>query len=122
MGQRWFVTATHLYAQREPNEFRALMFGDPQPRTQQEVDFIAHDVVEELIGTDASFGVTLGDIVFDDLSLFASQARTIAARRRAYNSPISRAHISPNASPMRFADPESWIIGNFMCDDLFEMC
>jgi hypothetical protein len=34
--------------------------------------------VEELIGTDASFGVTLGDIVFDDLSLFEPQAKMIA--------------------------------------------
>ena len=67
-----------LYRQKEPPQFKALMFGDPQPRTQEEVDFIAHDVVEELIGTDASFGVTLGDVVFDDLSLFESQARMIA--------------------------------------------
>jgi hypothetical protein len=67
-----------LYPQNEPEQFRAVLFGDPQPRTQQEIDYIAHDVVEELIGVDASFGVTLGDIAFDDLSLFESQARTIA--------------------------------------------
>ncbi len=67
-----------LYPQQEPDTFRAILFGDPQPRTQQEVDHITHDVIEELIGTDASFGVTLGDIVFDDLSLFESQARSIA--------------------------------------------
>lgn len=53
------------------------MFGDPQPRNQKEVDCIAHDFVEELVGTDASFGVTLGDIVFDGLDLFESQAATI---------------------------------------------
>jgi hypothetical protein len=67
-----------LYPQDEPDAFRAILFGDPQPRTQKEVDYIAHDVVEELIGTDASFGVTLGDIAFDDLSLFEPQARAIA--------------------------------------------
>jgi hypothetical protein len=67
-----------LYPQEEPEEFKALLFGDPQPRDQKEVDYIAHDVVEELIGTDASFGVTLGDIVFDDLSLFEPQAKMIA--------------------------------------------
>lgn len=59
-----------LHRQREPKEFRAVFFGDPQPRDQQEIDYIARDVVEELIGTDAKFGVTLGDILFDDLSLF----------------------------------------------------
>ncbi|MCA9152073.1 MAG: calcineurin-like phosphoesterase family protein [Planctomycetales bacterium] len=67
-----------LYAQQEPDQFKALMFGDPQPRNQREVDYIAHDVVEELIGTDASFGVTLGDITFDNLALFEPQARAIA--------------------------------------------
>lgn len=67
-----------LYPQTEPEKFRAIMFGDPQPRDQKEVDFIAHDVVEELIGAEAAFGVTLGDIVFDDLNVFEPQARAIA--------------------------------------------
>lgn len=67
-----------LYKQQEPEQFRAILFGDPQPRDQQEVDYIAHDVVEELIGTDASLGVTLGDIVFDDLNVFAPLNKTVA--------------------------------------------
>jgi arylsulfatase A-like enzyme len=67
-----------LYEQKEPEQFRAILFGDPQPRTQREVDFMAHDVVEELIGADASFGVTLGDIVFDDLDVFVPLNKTVA--------------------------------------------
>ncbi len=67
-----------LSPQKEPDQFKAILFGDPQPRDQKEIDWIAHDVVEGLVGTDASFGVTLGDILFDDLSLFESQARSIA--------------------------------------------
>ena len=67
-----------LRPRKEPAQFRAVLFGDTQPRNQKEVDYIAHDVVEELIGTDASFGVTLGDVAFDDLSLFEPLARTIA--------------------------------------------
>ena len=67
-----------LYPQEEPNDFKAILFGDPQPRDQQEVDWIAHDVVEELIGTDASFGVTLGDIAFDDLGTMQPLNKTIA--------------------------------------------
>ena len=54
------------------------MFADPQPRNQQEVDYLIQDVLEELVGTDATFGVTLGDIMFDDLSLFESQNQGIA--------------------------------------------
>ncbi|MFV0442354.1 MAG: calcineurin-like phosphoesterase C-terminal domain-containing protein [Planctomycetaceae bacterium] len=67
-----------LTPQDEPDSFRAILFGDTQPRNQQEVDWIAHDVVEPLIGTDAAFGVTLGDIVFNDLSVFGPLNRTIA--------------------------------------------
>lgn len=59
-----------LIRQDEPDQFKAVFFGDPQPRDQKELDYIARDVVQELIGTDAKFGVTLGDILFDDLSLF----------------------------------------------------
>ena len=67
-----------LYDHPEPDQFKAILFGDPQPRNQREVDYIAHDVVEELVGTDASFGITLGDIVFDDLTMFEPQASAIA--------------------------------------------
>lgn len=67
-----------LHRQPEPDRFHAIFFADPQPRNQKEIDYIAHDVVEELVGTDASFGVTLGDILFDDLSLFESLNATVA--------------------------------------------
>ena len=68
-----------LYPQQEPEQFKALLFGDPQPRDQKEVDWITHDVVEGIIGkTDASFGVTLGDIAFDNLETFEQLNRSIA--------------------------------------------
>ena len=67
-----------LYPQQEPQQFQAILFGDPQPRDVKEVEYIAHDVIEELIGTEAAFGVTLGDIVFDDLSVFKPLNKSIA--------------------------------------------
>ena len=67
-----------LHKQDEPDKFQAVFFGDPQPRNQTEIDYIANDIVAELIGTDAKFGVTLGDIMFDNLSLFGSLNQTIA--------------------------------------------
>ena len=54
----------------EQDVFSALFFGDTQARGLREVNFIVHDVVEECIGTDAAFGVSLGDIVADDPNLF----------------------------------------------------
>lgn len=67
-----------LHRQTEPKKFRALFFGDTQPRDQREVNYIAHDVVEDLIGFDAAFGVTLGDVVFDDLSIMEPLNAVIA--------------------------------------------
>lgn len=65
----------------EPDKFKAIMFGDPQPRNVQEVEFMAHDVIEQIIAEnahDAAFGVTLGDIVFDDLSVMQPHNQAIA--------------------------------------------
>lgn len=68
-----------LRRQREPDTFQAIFFGDTQPRDLREVDYFKHDIVEELIGqTNAQFGVTLGDIVFDDLSVMEPHNAAVA--------------------------------------------
>lgn len=67
-----------LHRAEEPESFKVVFFGDPQPRDVKEVDYIKHDVIEDLVGTDARFGVTLGDIVFDDLSVFEPLNAAIA--------------------------------------------
>jgi len=66
-----------LYPQDEHGKFKVLCFGDTQPRNQAEVDFISHDVLEELIGTDAAFGMTLGDLVFDNLDMLPQIAQSV---------------------------------------------
>ena len=93
-----------LYPQREPDTFKALLFGDPQPRDQKEIDYVTHDVVEELIGTDASLGVTLGDIMFDDLSLFESQARAIALLGIPWYNVIGNHDINTDARNRRYVN------------------
>ena len=68
-----------LYPSNEPEDFQMLLFGDPQPRNNQEVDYIAHDVIAQLIGNQsATFGVTLGDIAFDNLDTFEPLNQAIA--------------------------------------------
>jgi len=59
-----------LYRQDEPVRFDALLISDPQPQTSAELDYIRDDVLPELLDTQAAFGMTMGDILFDDLSLF----------------------------------------------------
>jgi hypothetical protein len=59
-----------LYPVEEGDQFKVLVFGDTQPRNVSEVYYMVHDVITELNGTNAAFGVTLGDVAFDDLDLF----------------------------------------------------
>ncbi len=59
-----------LRRQDEPDAFRVVLVTDPQPETEAEVDFIREDLIQALAGTDAKFGLTAGDIMFDDLSLY----------------------------------------------------
>lgn len=70
-----------LMPQEEPEQFKALLFGDTQPRNVQEVEYMAHDIIEQVVAEKAhgaSIGVTLGDIVFDDLSVFQPHNQAIA--------------------------------------------
>lgn len=93
-----------LTRQEEPDEFHAILFGDTQPRNQQEVDFIAHDVIEELNGTDASFGVTLGDIVFDDLNMMPALNRTIGLLGIPWYNVIGNHDINLDAKSRQFVN------------------
>lgn len=86
----------------EPEQFQAILFGDTQPRNVQEVDWIAHDVIEELIGTKASFGVTLGDIVFDDLKIMQPLNRAIALLGIPWYNVIGNHDINNDAQERRF--------------------
>ena len=67
-----------LTKRAEPQKFEVIVFTDPQPESPLEVDFIRDDVITGLIGnTDAAFGMTTGDIMFDDLSLYPRLNRII---------------------------------------------
>lgn len=93
-----------LTPHQEPKEFKALLFGDPQPRDQQEVDWISHDVVEELVGSDASFGVTLGDIAFDNLETFDQLNRAVALIGIPWYNVIGNHDINYEAKHRRYAN------------------
>ena len=60
-----------LISAAEPDSFKMLYFGDPQTPTTETVSFFTRSIVRELIGVEGyMLGLTLGDIVGDDLSLF----------------------------------------------------
>jgi len=66
-----------LRRHHESDAFDVVLFGDTQPYRISEVDMLSHDIIEELIGVDAAFGITLGDVVGDDLSLFEPLNRAV---------------------------------------------
>jgi hypothetical protein len=67
-----------LLAIEEPSTFDALLITDPQPMTDVEIDYVRDSFVTEVLGTDARFGMTMGDILFDDLSQFPRYNSLIA--------------------------------------------
>ena len=66
-----------LTRQDEPDAFEVVMFTDPQPESEVEVDYIREDVIASLREPQAKFGLTAGDIMFDDLSLYERYNRLI---------------------------------------------
>lgn len=81
----------------ESDRFRVLLFGDTQPYTLEEVDFLSHDVIEPLIGSDVAFGMTLGDLVGDDLSLFEPLNRAIARIGAPWYNVLGNHDVNPRA-------------------------
>lgn len=67
-----------LYRTVEQDTFTAVVFSDPQTRDGTEVRYVRDDVITELAGTTAAFGITLGDIMFDDLTHFDHYNEVVA--------------------------------------------
>jgi hypothetical protein len=67
-----------LYPQEEPENFQVILFGDTQARNETEEGYNANTAITELLGTKAAFGVTLGDIVFDNLDVLPVHNRAVA--------------------------------------------
>lgn len=75
-----------LYKNSEARNFDVFIFGDPQISNEKELGYFTHDVVEEVMDAKAVFGVILGDLVFDNLSLYHDIDRCVAM----LNSPFYR--------------------------------
>ena len=66
-----------LRRQAEPDKFDVVLYTDPQPQTVAEVNYIRDDVVARSIGLGAAFGITHGDVMFDDLSHYNRYNRIV---------------------------------------------
>ena len=62
----------------EPETFDVIMFADPQPANEVELGYLLAQINNGPLGSTAAFGLTLGDLVGDDLSLFARYNQIIS--------------------------------------------
>lgn len=68
-----------MYADKEPTDFKAFIFGDPQAYTIEELEFFKKGIIDEISADKGPlFGISLGDLVGDNLSLHAPYKQTIA--------------------------------------------
>jgi len=88
----------------EATPFKVLTFGDTQSRDQREVDYMSHDIIEELVGSDAAFGATLGDLVFDDLDVFDGHIASIGLIGVPWHHVIGNHDINFDAKDPRLSD------------------
>jgi hypothetical protein len=58
-------------------KFDAVLFTDPQPESLHELGYVRDDVVSVVDASQAAFGITHGDIMFDDLAYYPRYNRIV---------------------------------------------
>ena len=67
-----------LIPSEEKETFTALIFGDPQPYNLEEIEYFTKGIVTEVEGIkDVPFGLSLGDLVGNDLDLFSPYIKAV---------------------------------------------
>lgn len=67
-----------LIPAKEKKDYSALVFGDPQVYSEEQVDFFTRGVIKEVEGIkNVAFGLSMGDQVGDKLNLFAPYAAAV---------------------------------------------
>jgi hypothetical protein len=69
-----------LISEDVPGTFQAMGFADPQTQTDEELDMMRKDIIDELFGNpyDAKFGLVAGDVVNDNLALYERHNRLMS--------------------------------------------
>ena len=85
--------------------FRILVFGDPQPYTLEEMNFFRQAVVSELLeAKGVAFGISLGDLVGDDLDLFSPYKEVVGQIGVPWHNVIGNHDINYDAGEDRYSD------------------
>ena len=68
-----------LIPTKENEKFSALIFGDPQAYTEEEIEYFSKGVIDDVKGIKGmEFGLSLGDLVGDDLNLHPSYIKAVS--------------------------------------------
>ncbi|MCA9735553.1 MAG: calcineurin-like phosphoesterase C-terminal domain-containing protein [Deferribacteres bacterium] len=71
---------------QETKQFTAIITGDPQPATDEHLDFFRDDIISDMLQHKTLFYLALGDIVWDNLSLYKRYTEAVSKLGRvAYN-------------------------------------
>ncbi|WP_165070295.1 calcineurin-like phosphoesterase C-terminal domain-containing protein [Paludisphaera rhizosphaerae] len=99
-----------LVPREEPDSFKLLLFGDTQPRDVKEVEYITHDVIEPLITAGkhgAVLGITLGDVVFNDLSVYPPLIKSVGLLGLPWYNVLGNHDMNFDGTEDRYSD-ETW--------------
>jgi len=69
-----------LTPENEPDRFKMLVFGDPQVRSMEDVEFLGRDIVAELAGKqEYRFVTVVGDLVHDRFDLYGPLNKVLSS-------------------------------------------
>ncbi|MCA9437891.1 MAG: metallophosphoesterase, partial [Candidatus Omnitrophica bacterium] len=92
-------------------DYDVVVFGDPQPADYREVEYIRDDVVAEMMNEPAvqksAFGVTLGDVMNNDLSLFEPYNEVVGQLGKTWYNVIGNHDLNFDSPTDEFSD-ETW--------------
>jgi 3',5'-cyclic AMP phosphodiesterase CpdA len=104
-GKRLASVDFPLYKQDEPTAFTALLFGDTQPYSEQELDYLKKGIIAEAQHLQGlSFGITLGDLVGDRLDLHPSYKQAIKEIGVPWYNVMGNHDMNYDAKEDRFSD------------------
>jgi hypothetical protein len=100
-----------LYPSESVSNYDIVVFGDPQPSDYREVEYIRDDVVAEMMNEPAVqqsvFGVTLGDVMNNDLSLYEPYNQVIGQLGKTWYNVIGNHDLNFDSPTDEFSD-ETW--------------
>ena len=87
----------------EPDRLDVLLLSDLHTGSANEIDYLRADLVNPLIGTRAAFGITAGDIMSDDLSLYERCNRIIGQLGLPWHNAVGNHDLNLDAAEPRYS-------------------